>query len=170
MDTEEFSILMKNNLDLFSNSEEEFKKFCSSLGGNLSKIRSQLKSLRNEGKSESYVFRNFNFWKTLISNFPKTNFPKVSGSPRYFYDRQGKRCFKYKFFVSDFLEAKAMMDCPENPSARYSMLKTELIKYLQKEKKKPIKSKVNLNDDKQMSKEQNPDSLLTDRWSKWMER
>ena len=53
--------------------------------------------------------------------------------------------------------------------SRYSMLKTELIKYLQKEKKKPIKSKVNLNDEKQIS-EQNPDSLLTDRWSKWMER
>ena len=63
-----------------------------------------------------------------------------------------------------------MMDCPENPGARYSMLKTELIKYLQKEKEKADKSKVNLNDEKQISKEQNPNSLLTDRWSKWMER
>jgi len=36
------------------------------------------------------------------------------------------------------LEAKAMNDCPQNAQNRYSMLKTELIKFLQNEKPRTI--------------------------------
>ena len=158
-------------LDIFDNSEAKFTLFCRSLNNDLKMINVQLKLLRKQRESETYVFRNFDFWKLILENFPKTNFPDVDGVPRYFYKKNGKNCFRFKYFVADMLEAKAMVDCPANPRSRYSMLKSELLKYLQTEKKRNIQSKLEKEMkevvDQEDSKE-NKEHLLSGRWSNWM--
>ena len=158
-------------LDIFDKSDTKFTLFCRSLNNDLKMIKVHLKLLRKQRESETYVFRNFDFWKLILENFPKTNFPDVDGVPRYFYKKNGKNCFRFKYFVADMLEAKAMVDCPDNPRSRYSMLKSELLKYLQTEKKLNIQSKskkemkeVIDQDDLKESKEH----LLSRRWSNWM--
>ena len=165
------SSLQNKYLDIFDNSEAKFNLFCRSLNNDLKMIKVQLKLLRKQRESETYVFKNFDFWKLILENFPKTNFPNVDGVPRYFYQKNGRNCFRFKYFVTDMLEAKAMLDCPDNPSARYSMLKSELLKYLQTEKKRNIQSKSKKDSTVipvSQIPTQNKESLLSDRWNNWM--
>ncbi|MDG1138523.1 MAG: hypothetical protein P8N49_03265 [Opitutales bacterium] len=172
MDNEKIiRFLQDKYIDLFDDSEAKFTLFCRSLNNDIKMLKLQLKLLRKQRENETYVFRNFEFWKLILENFPKTNFPKNDGRHRYFYKKNGRMCFRFKFFVSDMLEAKAMLDCPGNPRSRYSMLKSELLKYLQSEKKRniqPISEKsVKLVDDKKNPNTRS-ESLLSNRWDSWM--
>lgn len=141
MKEEQFIQLKEKYLDLFDKDETKFKLFIESLNNDFQKSKIYLKELKKSRESETYVFRNFDIWHELIRGIAEIEFPKTKDSERYFYERDGKKAFKFKYFISDLLEAKAMTDCPGNPKARYSMLKTELIKYLQKEKPREIQSK-----------------------------
>ncbi len=169
--TKEIEIIKYKNIDLFDNSNAKFDLFCKSLNQDIKLLKLQLKLLRRQKENETYVFKNFEFWKLLIENFPKTDFPKVDGNSRYFYKKNGKNCFKFKYFVSDMLEAKAMVDCPENPRSRYSMLKSELLKYLQSEKKRNILPKFKQKESLMPTPKKSTfddESLLSNRWDNWM--
>ncbi len=167
----EYNRLKESYLDLFGDNERLFHAFVSSLEGDVKKIKKQLRELRKHHNQETYVYQNFDFWAFILKNFHKTDFPKVEGKARYFFDKGGKKCFRFKYFITDLLEAKAMLDCPDNPGSRYSMLKSELIKYIQHEKNYHIKPK---RDDKikilnqKLSEEQKTESLLSKRWDDWM--
>lgn len=141
MKEKEFIQLKEKYLDLFDKDEAKFKLFTESLNQDFQKCKIYLKELKKSRESETYVFRNFEIWHETICGFAEIDFPKTNDSERYFYERGGKKAFKFKYFISDLLEAKAMTDCPSNPKGRYSMLKSELIKYLQKEKPREIQPK-----------------------------
>lgn len=141
MNSKQLSQLQEKYLELFDNELSKFNLFIESLGSDFQKVKSYLKELQKQKNAESYVFKNFEIWADFMQAIGEVPFPKNKDSERYFFERDGKKAFKFKYFISDLLEAKAMIDCPGNPKARYSMLKSELLKYLQKEKAREIQSK-----------------------------
>lgn len=152
MKEEQIIELSEKYLDLFNYEEEKFRLFVESFDSDYLKIKKHLKSLRNEQKKQTFVYKNFDLWSELIEGVKSVDFPthkakkKIDGKwrtveqKRYSYEKDGKDAFRFKLFISDFLEAKAMADCPGSPKARYSMLKSELIKYLRDEKPKEVMS------------------------------
>lgn len=147
MSKEKIQELRLKYLDLFKNDNSKFDLFVQSMDSDYLKIKKHLKSMTDEEKNDSFVYRNFDLWAELLSGLKEIPFPthktkkKINDSwhefdqDEYFYEKNGKDCFKFKSFISDLLEAKAMVDCPGNPSGRYSMLKSELIKHLKADKK-----------------------------------
>lgn len=150
MTEEKMQQLRLKYLDLFKNDNSKFDLFAQSLDFDYLKIKKHLKSMRSEEKKQTFVFKNFDLWGGIVEELKAIEFPthktkkKIEGKwieldqKRYCYEKDGKEAFKFKLFISDFLEAKAMLDAPLTPKNRYSMLKSELIKYLKDEKPKAI--------------------------------
>lgn len=96
------------------------------------KINSAIKQ-----EKESYVSLNSDLWKKFLEGEARlTDFPRVSKSAsseyQYFFTRNGKTCFQYKSFVKDMLEAISIVEGLS--SQRKSMMKYELVKFLQPQK------------------------------------
>ena len=140
MKEKDLDSLKQKYLDLFDDDESKFILFCQTLNNDYSTIKIALKELKKKRSKESFSYKYFEHW-SLFQEQIKDCFDD-GWSKRYFFERDGKDCFKFKYFVADLLEAKAMKDCPENAQGRYSMIKTELIKYLQNEKPKTISSRA----------------------------
>jgi hypothetical protein len=140
MKEKDLDSLKQKYLDLFDDDESKFILFCQTLNNDYSTIKIALKELKKKKEDESFVYQNFDQWDHLLDSMK--SFFTDDWTKRYYFKRDGKDCFKFKYFVADLLEAKAMKDCPENPQGRYSMLKTELLKYLQNEKPKSISSRT----------------------------
>jgi len=150
MSKEKIQQLRLKHLDLFKNDNSKFDLFVQSMDSDYLKIKKHLKSMKDEEKKQTFVFKNFELWSDVVSGLKSIDFPthktkkKIDGKwissdqKRYCYEKDGKEAFKFKLFISDFLEAKAMVDAPSSPKNRYSMLKTELIKYLSNEKPRDI--------------------------------
>ena len=139
MKEKDLDSLKQKYLDLFDDDEGKFILFCKTLNNDFSIIKIALKELKKKKGNESFVYQNFDLWDHLLDSMK--SFFTDEWTKRYYFKRDGKDCFKFKYFVADLLEAKAMKDCPENAQGRYSMIKTELIKYLQNEKPKTISSR-----------------------------
>ena len=150
MSKEKIKQLRLKYLDLFKNDNSKFDLFVQSMDSDYLKIKKHLKSMTDEEKKQTFVFKNFELWADVVEGLKSIDFPthktkkKIDGrwkeldQKRYCYEKDGKEAFKFKLFISDFLEAKAMVDAPSSPKNRYSMLKTELIKYLSNEKPRDI--------------------------------
>lgn len=150
MTEEKIQQLKLKYLDLFKNDNSKFDLFVQSMDSDYLKIKKHLKSMKGEEKKQTFVFKNFEIWADVVESLKSIDFPthktkkKIDGKwieldqKRYCYEKDGKEAFKFKLFISDFLEAKAMVDAPLTPKNRYSMLKSELIKYLRDEKRKAI--------------------------------
>jgi len=150
MSKEKIQNLRLKYLDLFKNDNSKFDLFVQSMDSDYLKIKKHLKSMKDEEKKQTFVFKNFELWADVVDGLKSIDFPthktkkKINGKwieldqKRYCYEKDGKEAFKFKLFISDFLEAKAMVDAPASPKNRYSMLKTELIKYLSNEKPRDI--------------------------------
>lgn len=150
MSKEKIQELRLKHLDLFKNDNSKFDLFVESFDSDYLKIKKHLKSMKDEEKKQTFVFKNFELWSDVVNGLKSIEFPthktkkKIDGKwieldqKRYCYEKDGKEAFKFKLFISDFLEAKAMVDAPSSPKNRYSMLKTELIKYLGNEKPRDI--------------------------------
>jgi hypothetical protein len=150
MSKEKIQELRLKHLDLFKNDNSKFDLFVQSMDSDYLKIKKHLKSMKDEEHNRTFVFKNFELWGDVVEGLKSIEFPthktkkKIDGKwisldqKRYSYEKEGKEAFKFKLFISDFLEAKAMVDSPSSPKNRYSMLKTELIKYLSNEKPRDI--------------------------------
>ena len=150
MTEEKIKQLRLKYLDLFKNDNSKFDLFVQSMDSDYLKIKKHLKSMKDDEKKQTFVFNNFEIWADVVEGLKSIEFPthktkkKIDGrwkeqdQKRYCYEKDGKEAFKFKLFISDFLEAKAMVDAPASPKNRYSMLKTELIKYLSNEKPRDI--------------------------------
>ena len=150
MSKEKIQELRLKYLDLFKNDNSKFDLFVQSMDSDYLKIKKHLKSMKDEEGKQTFVFKNFELWTDVVEGLKSIDFPthktkkKLDGrwqeldQKRYCYEKEGKEAFKFKLFISDFLEAKAMVDSPSSPKNRYSMLKTELIKYLSNEKPRDI--------------------------------
>ena len=150
MSKEKIQQLRLKYLDLFKNDNSKFDLFVQSMDSDYSKIKKHLRTMKDEEKKQTFVFNNFEIWADVVEGLKSIDFPthktkkKIDGNwteldqKRYCYEKDGKEAFKFKLFISDFLEAKAMVDAPSAPKNRYSMLKTELIKYLSNEKPRDI--------------------------------
>jgi hypothetical protein len=145
MTEEDLDSLKQKHLDLFDEDEAKFDLFCKSLNYDPHVIRVALKELKKKKNNQSFAYNYFEQWSMFLEQLKQCF--DAGWSDRYYYQRKDKDCFRFKYFVADLLEAKAMQDSPKNPQGRYSMLKTELIKYLQNEKPKNISAR---------SKEQQP--------------
>ena len=96
------------------------------------KISSALKQ-----EKESYVSLNSDLWKKFLEGEARlTDFPRISKTAsseyQYFFTRNGKTCFQYKSFVKDLLEAIGIVEGLS--SQRKSMMRYELVKFLQPQK------------------------------------
>jgi hypothetical protein len=96
----------------------------------------KIKSVSAKEK-ESYVAKNIKLWKKFLQGDARlTDFPRLSRSAtseyQYFFTRNGKTCFQYKSFVKDLLEAIASVESLS--PQRKSMMKYELVKFLQPQK------------------------------------
>ena len=96
----------------------------------------KIKSVSAKEK-ESYVAKNIRLWKKFLQGDARlTDFPRLSRSAtseyQYFFTRNGKTCFQYKSFVKDLLEAIASVESLS--PQRKSMMKYELVKFLQPQK------------------------------------
>ena len=134
---QQLDIIKGKYLGLFNNDEQKFNLFCKTLDHDITNIKLALKEFKKKSKQTSFAFKYFFHWKELLGDFYSC-FGEGEWKKRYSFERDGKECFKFKYFISDMLEAKAMNDCPQNAQNRYSMLKTELIKFLQNEKPRTI--------------------------------
>lgn len=96
------------------------------------KINSATKQVK-----ESYVSANSELWKKFLEGEARlTDFARSSKSAsskyQYFFNRNGKTCFQYKSFVKDLLEAIGLAEGLS--SQRKSMMRYELVKFLQPQK------------------------------------
>ena len=139
MSEEDLDLLKQKHLDLFDDDETKFDLFCKSLNRDPYVIRVTLKELKKKKNNQSFAYNYFEQWIMFLEQLKQCF--DAGWSKRYYFQRDGKDCFRFKYFVADLLEAKAMQDCPKSPQNRYSMLKTELIKFLQNEKPKNISAR-----------------------------
>jgi len=92
-------------------------------------------------REKTYVQKNIDVWKkfldgqSTLNDFTRTSrSTKTKSKTQYFFSRNGKKCFQYKDFVKDLLEA--ICEKEGLSKQRLAMMRLELRKSLQKKPSK----------------------------------